>query len=229
MLELLKQQVCSANQGLVDHDLVTFTWGNVSGFDPEAELLAIKPSGVPYEELSPEDIVLVDLKGNVVEGDLKPSSDTPTHIELYKAFPGVRGIVHTHSDWGTAWAQAGKSIPCSGTTQADYFYGDIPCTRQLTKEEVQNGYEKETGSVIIEAMHGRNPVEVPGIVVHGHAPFAWGGSPEDALHNAVVLEKVAKMTFLSYQLSGELPLDNHVLQKHYERKHGENAYYGQSK
>lgn len=229
MLELLKQQVCSANQGLVDHDLVTFTWGNVSGFDPETELLAIKPSGVPYEELSPGDIVLVDLKGNVVEGDLKPSSDTPTHIELYKAFPGVRGIVHTHSDWGTAWAQAGKSIPCSGTTQADYFYGDIPCTRQLTKEEVQNGYEKETGSVIIEAMQGRSPVEVPGIVVHGHAPFAWGASPEDALHNAVVLEKVAKMTFLSYQLSGELPLDSHVLQKHYERKHGENAYYGQSK
>src|SRR5699024_2606874 len=157
-----------------------------------------------------------------------PSSDTPTHIELYKAFSGVHGIVHTHSDWGTAWAQAGKSIPCSGTTQADYFYGELPCTRQLTKNEVQNGYEKETGSVIIEAMQGKNPVEVPGTVVHGHAPFAWGRSPVDALHNAVVLEKVAKMTFLSYQLSGSLPLDKHILQKHYERKHGENAYYGQS-
>ncbi|MGY4691338.1 L-ribulose-5-phosphate 4-epimerase [Salibacterium sp. K-3] len=230
MLESLKQEVLEANQGLETYDLVTFTWGNVSGFDPESKNLVIKPSGVPYKDLKPADMVVVSLDGEVVEGTLKPSSDTPTHIELYKAFPGVCGIVHTHSDWGTAWAQAGKGIPCAGTTQADYFNGEIPCTRRLSKEEVEEDYEKYTGTVIIEAFEHIKPVEVPGVVVHGHAPFAWGSSPENALHNAVVLEKTAKMTFLSSQLSEngkpEL-LDDYVLNKHYERKHGKHAYYGQ--
>ncbi|MFZ4452837.1 L-ribulose-5-phosphate 4-epimerase AraD [Salibacterium aidingense] len=230
MLEQLKKEVLEANQGLETYDLVTFTWGNVSGFDPESEYLVIKPSGVPYKDLQTHDMVVVSLDGEVIEGTLKPSSDTPTHIELYKAFPDVRGIVHTHSDWGTAWAQAGRGIPCAGTTQADYFNGEIPCTRRLTKEEVEEDYEKYTGTVIMEAFHHINPVEVPGVVVHGHAPFAWGTSPENALHNAVVLEKTAKMTFLSSQLSstGEPELlDDYVLNKHYERKHGKNAYYGQ--
>ncbi|MFD2706046.1 L-ribulose-5-phosphate 4-epimerase [Salibacterium lacus] len=230
MLENLKQEVLEANQGLETYDLVTFTWGNVSGFDPESENLVIKPSGVPYSKLQPEDMVVVSLDGQVVEGKLKPSSDTPTHIELYKAFPGVKGIVHTHSDWGTAWAQAGKGIPCAGTTQADYFNGEIPCTRRLTKEEVEQDYEKYTGTVIIEAFEHTEPLEVPGVVVHGHAPFAWGSSPENALHNAVVLEKTSKMTFLSSQLSEDGKpelLDDYVLNKHYERKHGKNAYYGQ--
>ncbi|RSL34875.1 L-ribulose-5-phosphate 4-epimerase [Salibacterium salarium] len=230
MLEQLKKEVVLANQWLEKYDLVTFTWGNVSGFDPNSGNLVIKPSGVPYEDLTIDNIVVVSLDGTVVEGSLKPSSDTPTHIELYKAFPEVKGIVHTHSDWGTAWAQAGKGIPCAGTTQADYFFGEIPCTRRLTKEEVETDYEKCTGDVIIETFKDINPIEVPGVVVHGHAPFAWGNSPASALHNAVVLEKTAKMTFLSQQLAGtEKPevLDDYVLNKHYQRKHGKNAYYGQ--
>ncbi|MBB6450915.1 L-ribulose-5-phosphate 4-epimerase [Geomicrobium halophilum] len=230
MLETLKKEVLEANQQLVTHHLVTFTWGNVSGYDPKENLMVIKPSGVPYEDLQMKDMVVVDLEGKLVDGTLNPSSDTPTHLELYKAFPEVRGIVHTHSEWGTAWAQAGRSIPCVGTTHADYFYGEIPCTRRLTPSEVNNGYEKETGTVIIEAFHHKNPLKVPGVVVHGHAPFAWGRSPADAIHNSVVFEKVAKMTFLSELLQGEQPhrLDHHILNKHYERKHGKNAYYGQS-
>ncbi|MFB5661906.1 L-ribulose-5-phosphate 4-epimerase [Alteribacillus sp. HJP-4] len=230
MLENLKNQVLYANQALEKYGLVTFTWGNVSGFDPESRLMAIKPSGVPYQDLQTEDIVLVDLSGQAVEGSLKPSSDTPTHIELYKTFSEIRGIVHTHSDWGTAWAQAGQSIPCAGTTQADYFYGEIPCTRQLTKNEVEEAYEKNTGTVIIEAFKDRNPLEVPGVIVRGHAPFAWGTSPENAVHNAVVLEKTAKMTYLSRQLLSDPATENleeYILNKHYERKHGKNAYYGQ--
>lgn len=230
MLEALKKDVLQANQQLVTHHLVTFTWGNVSGYKPDERLMVIKPSGVPYEDLQINDMVVVDLNGNVIDGDLNPSSDTPTHLELYKAFPKIQGIVHTHSEWATAWAQAGRSIPCAGTTHADYFYGEIPCTRRLTPNEVNNAYEKETGTVIIEAFQYKSPIEVPGAIVHSHAPFAWGTSPHDAIHNAVVLEKVAKMTFLSEQLQGKHPyhLDHYVLNKHYERKHGKNAYYGQS-
>ncbi|ENH96345.1 L-ribulose-5-phosphate 4-epimerase [Gracilibacillus halophilus YIM-C55.5] len=228
MLESLKQQVLEANANLPKYGLVTFTWGNVSGFDKDSGLMVIKPSGVPYEELKPSDLVVLDLDGNIVEGDLKPSSDTPTHRLLYKKFPGIGGVVHTHSAWATSWAQAGKSIPALGTTQADYFYGTIPCTRRMTEEEVKQDYEWETGNVIAETFHDIDPVQVPGVLVHSHAPFIWGKDPNEALHNAVVLEEVAKMALHTYQINPDTqPMDDYLLDKHYLRKHGKNAYYGQ--
>ena len=227
MLEKLKKSVFEANLEIVKHGLVIFTWGNVSGYDPESGLVVIKPSGVGYDKMKAEDMVVVDLEGKVVEGNLKPSSDTPTHVELYKAWKGVRGIVHTHSAWATSWAQAGMAIPPMGTTHADYFYGEIPCTRRMTKDEVERAYEKETGTVIIETFEGKDPLAIPGVLVNGHAPFAWGTDPDNAVHNAVVLEEVAKMTFNSMMLNKNNPLDQFLLDKHYLRKHGANAYYGQ--
>jgi L-ribulose-5-phosphate 4-epimerase len=229
LLERLKQSVLDANRLLPTHGLVTFTWGNVSGIDREADLIAIKPSGVAYEELRLEHIVLVDLEGNRVEGDLRPSSDTLTHIELYRAFPAVGGVVHTHSPWATSFAQAGRSIPVYGTTHADYFYGEIPCTRDMTAAEIEGAYERETGNVIVEAFRDLNPVHVPGVLVKHHAPFCWGKDPEQALHNAVVLEEVAKMAIHTLLLNpSAAPAGQALLDRHFLRKHGASAYYGQS-
>lgn len=228
LLEQLKEAVCQANVELPNFGLVTFTWGNVSGFDRQSGLMVIKPSGVPYAELKPEHMVVVDPLGNVVEGHLRPSSDTPTHLVLYRAFPDIGGIVHTHSPWATVWAQAGQGIPALGTTQADYFYGTIPCTRQMTPTEIKGAYEAETGNVIVETFRGVAPNEVPGVLVHSHAPFAWGKDAMDALHHAVVLEEVAKMAYHTRQLNaGVSSMDQELLDRHYLRKHGANAYYGQ--
>lgn len=230
MLAELKRSVLQANQALPKHGLVTFTWGNVSGFDHEKELVVIKPSGVEYEDLNLEDMVVVDLEGNVIEGDLKPSSDTPTHLALYKDFAGVGGIVHTHSPYATIWAQAGKGLPAYGTTHADYFYGEVPCTRKLTKEEIYNNYEEETGNVIKETIGGMDPLSLPGVFVHGHAPFNWGKDPNNAVHNAVVLEEIARMGLNTLLLNPDTsPIDSDLLDKHYLRKHGEKAYYGQKR
>ncbi|MGD6943016.1 L-ribulose-5-phosphate 4-epimerase [Cytobacillus gottheilii] len=230
MLEKLKQEVLEANLQLPKHNLVTFTWGNVSGIERNLGLVVIKPSGVPYESLKLEDLVVVDLEGNVVEGSLRPSSDTPTHLELYKEFTQIGGIVHTHSPWATTWAQACRSIPPLGTTHADYFYGEIPCTRKLTEEEIGRAYEVETGKVIIEKFQndGLDPSAMPGVLVSNHAPFCWGKSPQQAVHNAVVLEEVAKMALQTYQLNlQQQPINQYLLDKHYLRKHGVHAYYGQ--
>lgn len=230
MLQALKKEVLEANLALPKHQLVTFTWGNVSGIDREQGLVVIKPSGVPYEKLKIEDLVVVDLDGNIVEGSLRPSSDTPTHLALYKAFSRIGGVVHTHSPWATSWAQAGRAIPALGTTHADYYYGEIPCTRGLTQEEVNHAYELETGNVIIETFHtkGIDPVAMPGVLVTNHAPFCWGKDANEAVHNAVVLEEVAKMALHTYQLQPLIePMDQFLLDKHYLRKHGVNAYYGQ--
>ena len=232
MLEALKQKVYEANMALPRHGLVTFTWGNASGIDRESGLVVIKPSGVEYEELKPEDLVVLDLNGKIVEGTLNPSSDTKTHLELYKAFPELGGIVHTHSTHAVAWAQAGLDIPCYGTTHADYFYGQVPCTRSLTPEEVEEDYEKNTGTVIIETFHERNlnPVYVPGVICKNHGPFTWGKDAAAAVYHAVVLEEVAKMAILTRQVNPEAaPAPDHVLNKHFMRKHGPNAYYGQKK
>ena len=230
MLESLKQQVLEANLALPKHQLVTFTWGNVSGFDKSRGLMVIKPSGVPYEELTVNDLVVLDLDGHVVEGTLKPSSDSPTHLVLYRAFDDIGGIVHTHSPWATSWAQAGMGIPALGTTQADYFYGTIPCTRRMTDKEIQEDYELETGNVIVETFKERDYKQIPSVLVHSHAPFNWGKDPLDAVHHAVVLEEVAKMAFHTYQLNPNIPpMDEALLDKHYLRKHGANAYYGQVK
>lgn len=232
MLEQLKKEVLDANLQLPKHGLVTFTWGNVSGIDREQGLVVIKPSGVPYEELKLDDLVVVDLEGKVVEGNLRPSSDTPTHLGLYRAFPNVGGIVHTHSPWATSWAQAGRPIPALGTTHADYYYGEIPCTRALTKEEINTAYEVETGNVIIETFEtgGIEPLAMPGVLVTGHAPFCWGKDAIEAVHNAVVLEEVAKMALHTFQLNPQIEaIDQFLLDKHYLRKHGANAYYGQNK
>ena len=230
MLESLKKQVLEANLLLPKFGLITFTWGNVSGIDRESGLFVIKPSGVSYDGMSVEDLVICDLDGNVVEGKWKPSSDTPTHIELYKAFPEIGGIVHTHSRWATSFAQAGKDIPALGTTQADYFYGDIPCTRLMTEEEIKGAYEKETGKVIIEEFRERGirAADIPGVVVHSHGPFSWGTDALNAVHNAVVMEEVAFMDYHSIMLSPEVTrMQQTLLDKHYLRKHGANAYYGQ--
>ncbi|QVY63517.1 L-ribulose-5-phosphate 4-epimerase [Cytobacillus gottheilii] len=230
MLEKLKQEVLEANLQLPKHNLVTFTWGNVSGIERNLGLVVIKPSGVPYESLKLEDLVVVDLEGNVVEGSLRPSSDTPTHLELYKEFTQIGGIVHTHSPWATTWAQACRSIPPLGTTHADYFYGEIPCTRKLTEEEIGRAYEVETGKVIVEKFQndGLDPAAMPGVLVSNHAPFCWGKSPQQAVHNAVVLEEVAKMALQTYQLNlQQQPINQYLLDKHYLRKHGVHAYYGQ--
>lgn len=229
MLEQLKEQVFQANLLLPKHGLVTFTWGNVSGIDREQGLVVIKPSGVSYETMLAEDMVAVDLQtSKVVEGKLKPSSDTPTHIELYKAFPNVGGIVHTHSRWATSFAQAGRGVVALGTTQADYFYGEIPCTRKMTEAEIKGEYEKETGLVIKETFQGKNPDAIPAVLVYSHGPFAWGKDPMDAVHNAVVLEEVAFMNLHTMMLNPNIPsMQQELLDKHYLRKHGANAYYGQ--
>ena len=228
MLEALKETVCKANLLLPEYHLVTFTWGNVSGIDREKGLFVIKPSGVSYETMKPEDMVVLDLDGHVVEGNLRPSSDMPTHLELYRAFPECGGIVHTHSRWATTFAQAGKDIPAMGTTQGDYFYGDIPCTRAMTDAEINGEYEKETGKVIIETFAGRDPVSIPAVLVYSHGPFAWGKDPLEAVHNAVVLEEVAFMDWHAIMLNPEhRDMQQTLLDKHFLRKHGKNAYYGQ--
>ena len=227
MLEELKQKVYEANMELPKYGLVTFTWGNVSAIDRESGLFVIKPSGIDYNLLKPEDMVVVDLEGNRVEGRYNPSSDMPTHLELYKAFPEIGGVVHTHSTYATSWAQSGRAIPCYGTTHADYMYGEIPCVRVLTQEEIDNGYEKNTGTVIVEALKGKDPMEVPAILCTNHGPFAWGTDAENAVHNAVVLEEVAKMALFTEQLNPQVaPAPQRILDKHYYRKHGANAYYG---
>ena len=228
MLEQLKKQVLEANLLLPKYGLVTFTWGNVSGIDRESGLVVIKPSGVPYEGMTEEDMVVVDLDGKRVEGKWKPSSDTPTHVELYKAFPALGGIVHTHSRWATTFAQAGLDIPAMGTTHGDYFYGDIPCTRKMTPQEIAGEYEKETGRVIIETFAGKSPADIPGVTVHSHGPFAWGRDAMDAVHNAVVMEEVAFMDWHAMMINPAAGrMQQELLDKHYLRKHGNNAYYGQ--
>ena len=230
MLEELKQQVCEANLLLPKYDLVTFTWGNVSGIDRAAGLVVIKPSGVPYEGMTAEDMVVVDLEGNVVEGKWKPSSDTATHLELYRSFPDCGGIVHTHSRWATVFAQAGRDVPAMGTTQGDYFYGDIPCTRRMTAEEIAGAYERETGKVMVETFRTRDidPAQVPAALVHSHGPFAWGGDAMEAVHNAAVLEEVAFMDYHALLLEPSAGrMQQELLDRHYLRKHGANAYYGQ--
>lgn len=228
MLEELKQKVYEANMDLPHYGLVTFTWGNVSAIDREKGLFVIKPSGVDYNLLKPEDMVVMDLNGNKVEGRYNPSSDTPTHLELYKAFPEIGGIVHTHSTYATSWAQAGRAIPCYGTTHADYMYGEIPCARVLTQEEIDAGYEKNTGTVIIETFEGKDPMAVPAVLCKNHGPFAWGKDAKEAVHNAVVLEEVAKMALFTEQLKPDVePAPQRIQDKHYYRKHGANAYYGQ--
>lgn len=230
MLEQLKKEVYEANMLLPKYGLVTFTWGNVSGIDRESGLFVIKPSGVAYEELKPEDMVVVDLNGNKVEGKYNPSSDTQTHVELYKAFPKVGGIVHTHSSWATSWAQAGRGIPCYGTTHADYMYGEIPCVRNLTQEEIDAGYEKNTGVLIAEEFKQKDYMAVPAVLCKNHGPFSWGKNADEAVHNAVVLEEVAKMAARCEWLNKEVEPAPQMLQdKHYYRKHGANAYYGQGK
>ncbi|UCH13784.1 MAG: L-ribulose-5-phosphate 4-epimerase [Bacteroidales bacterium] len=229
MLKELKDKVLHANLSLVKHELVIFTWGNVSGIDREKGIVVIKPSGISYDDMKVDDMVLVNLDGNVVEGDLKPSSDTPTHLILYKNFKEIGGIVHTHSEWATSWAQAGRPIPAYGTTHADYFYGEIPCTRKLTKKEIDKDYELNTGKVINERFKELDYKAMPGVLVNGHAPFTWGNDPDEAVHNAVVLEEVAKMALRTEALGNTNPVDRYLLDKHYLRKHGKNAYYGQKK
>ncbi|TQI66989.1 L-ribulose-5-phosphate 4-epimerase [Clostridium sp. KNHs216] len=230
MLEELKQKVFEANQLLPRYHLVTFTWGNVSGIDREKGLIVIKPSGVEYDTMAADDMVVMDLNGKSVEGRLSPSSDAPTHIELYKAFPNIGGVVHTHSRWATIFAQRGIGIPALGTTHGDYFYGEIPCTRRMTPDEIADGYEKETGTVIVERFTGMNPDDIPAVLVHSHGPFTWGTDPFNAVHNAVVLEEVAMMAWHDLLLSGAVaePMQQELLNKHYLRKHGANAYYGQA-
>lgn len=228
MVKKLKEQVYWANMELVNKNMVIYTWGNVSGIDREKGLVIIKPSGVAYEDLSPENMVVLDLEGKVAEGSLKPSSDTATHIALYKAYPSIGGIVHTHSVYGVTFAQAGLDIPALGTTHADYFYGSIPCTRDLTEVETEEDYELNTGKVIIETLENRNPLEIPGIVVKNHGPFAWGTNPANAVYNGVVLEKIAEMAYRTLTLNSKAsPAPQYLLDKHYFRKHGPTAYYGQ--
>lgn len=231
MLEALKQQVLEANLLLPKYGLVTFTWGNVSGIDREEGVMVIKPSGVEYDDMKPEDMVVIRLSnGERVEGRYKPSSDTDTHLALYRAFPTLGGIVHTHSRWATSFAQAGRGVPAMGTTQGDYFYGEVPCTRKMTPEEIGGSYELETGNVIVETFRERgiDPAQVPAVLVHSHGPFAWGTGPLNAVHNAVVLEEVAFMDFHAMMLAPELgAMQRELLDKHYLRKHGLNAYYGQ--
>ncbi|ATH92723.1 ribulose 5-phosphate epimerase [Bacillus glycinifermentans] len=228
MLEALKEQVLKANLQLVEHRLVTFTWGNVSGIDRDKGLVVIKPSGVKYSELRAEDLVVLNLDGEVVEGKLKPSSDTPTHLYLYKEFQTIGGIVHTHSPWATSWAQSGRDIPSLGTTHADYYHGDIPCTREMYADEIAEQYELNTGKVIRETFQHLDPRDIPGVLVNNHGPFCWGEDALTAVHNAVVLEEVAKMAYHSLMLNPSLhPISGVLLDKHFFRKHGADAYYGQ--
>ena len=229
MLEELKRQVFQANLALPKYGLITFTWGNVSAIDRERGLVIIKPSGIEYDAMKAKDMVIVELEsGKTVEGSLNPSSDTPTHLELYKAFTDIGGIVHTHSRWATIFAQSGLGIPALGTTHADYFYGEIPCTRKMTAAEIQNDYEKATGEVIVERFASINPVDIPAVVVHSHGPFTWGKDADNAVHNAVVLEEVAMMAWHNFMLTPKIPpMQQELLDKHYLRKHGADAYYGQ--
>ena len=227
MLEKLKEEVYKANMDLVKHGLVIFTWGNVSGIDREKGLVVIKPSGVDYDVMKPEDMVVVDLDGNVVEGQLKPSSDTPTHLAIYRAWPEVGGVVHTHSTFATAWSQAGLDIPNIGTTHADYFHEAIPCTADMTEKEVKGAYELETGNVIIKRFEGMTPMHTPGVLVKNHGPFSWGKDAHDAVHNAVVMEQVAKMASIAFAANPGLTMNPLLVEKHFNRKHGPNAYYGQ--
>ena len=228
MVEQLKERVYRTNLDLVTLGLVLFTWGNVSAIDRESGLMVIKPSGVEYESMKADDMVVVDMNGHVLEGKLSPSSDTPTHIQLYKAFPGIGGIVHTHSKCATAFAQSGRGLPAYGTTHADYFYGEVPCTRALTEREIASAYEKNTGVVIAETFLERDPNAVPGCVVRNHGPFAWGATCEKAVYHAAVLEYCAEMAIMTEQLNPNvMPADSYLLDKHYLRKHGKNAYYGQ--
>lgn len=228
MLEALKEQVYEANMELWRKGMVIYTWGNVSGIDRESQLVVIKPSGVDYDVMTKDDMVVVDLDGHVVEGHYKPSSDTPTHVVLYKKYPQMGGIVHTHSTWAVTFAQAGMSIPALGTTHADYFYGDVPCTRDLTAEEIDEAYEVNTGKVIVETIGDGDPMAVPGIVVKNHGPFAWGKTPAGSVYNAVVLDKVAEMAYKTMTLNPRVArVPQYLLDKHYFRKHGANAYYGQ--
>ncbi len=229
MLEKLKEDVYRANLELVRHGLVIMTWGNVSGIDRASGLMVIKPSGVSYDEMTAGDMVVTDLDGNVIEGTLKPSTDAPTHRALYKSFPAIGGVVHTHSTHATAWAQACRPIPCLGTTHADHFYGAVPVTRKLTPEETEDNYEYNTGLVIALALEGRDPLTMPAVLVASHGPFTWGATPADAVHNAVVLEEVARMAALTVSLADVQDIDRHLLDRHYLRKHGKNAYYGQKK
>ncbi|MCD8380168.1 MAG: L-ribulose-5-phosphate 4-epimerase [Lachnospiraceae bacterium] len=229
-MENLKELVCEANLELPKYGLVTFTWGNVSAIDRESGLFVIKPSGVEYDRLTPDDMVVVDLNGSVVEGHYKPSSDTPTHLELYKAFPEIGGIVHTHSSYATSWAQSGRSIPCYGTTHADYIYGEVPCVRCLNADEIADNYEKNTGLLIVSEFKrmGKDPVAVPAVLCKNHGPFAWGKDAKEAVHNAVVLEEVAKMAYRTELINPQVkPAPQELQDKHYYRKHGANAYYGQ--
>lgn len=227
MMQDLKKEVLQANLDLVKYGLVIFTWGNASAIDRSTNLVVIKPSGVSYDVMKADDMVVVDLEGNVVEGNLKPSSDLATHLVLYKAFPLIGGVVHTHSQWATSWAQAGRPIPAYGTTHADYFHGEIPCTRKLTEQEVKSAYEVETGNVISTHFKSLDPMAIPAVVVNGHAPFSWGKDVHEAVHNAVVLEEVAKMAFRTEVLGNRQSVDQYLLDKHYLRKHGKDAYYGQ--
>lgn len=231
MLKKLKEQVLRANLLLPKHNLVTFTWGNVSGVDRQKGLMVIKPSGVEYDELTADDMVVVDLKtGEKVEGDLNPSSDTDTHVVLYNSFPNIGGVVHTHSRWATVFAQSGKGIPALGTTHADYFYGEIPCTRKMTAQEIAGKYELETGNVISETFKDKSPDDIPAVLVNSHGPFAWGTDPLNAVHNAVVLEEIAFMSWHNLIMTPEMgAMQTELLDKHYLRKHGKNAYYGQNK
>jgi len=228
MLKKLRNQVCGANRALTKYGLVTFTWGNVSAIDRAKGLVVIKPSGVAFEDLTADAMVVVDLDGNIVEGKYKPSSDTPTHLELYKAFADIGGIAHTHSIYATAFAQAGRAVPAYGTTHADAFYGDVPCTRALTREEVETAYEKNTGVVIAEAMRGKSAKEIPAILVRNHGPFTWGKDANDAVYYAAVLEQTAKMALLTETMNPKtVSVEQYLLDKHYFRKHGKDAYYGQ--
>lgn len=230
MLKELKEKVFQANLDLVKQGLVIFTWGNVSGIDREKGVVVIKPSGVSYDEMKADDMVVVSLQnGKVLEGDLNPSSDTPTHLVLYRAFPNIRGVVHTHSTYATAWAQAGMDIPSIGTTHADYFYNDIPCTGDMTEDEVKGEYEIETGNVIVRRFEGINPDHTPGVLVKNHGPFSWGNSPANAVYNAKVMEECAKMAYISLTLNPETTMNPLLIEKHFMRKHGPNAYYGQKK
>lgn len=228
MLEQLKKEVCDANLALVRHGLVILTWGNVSAIDRETGLVVIKPSGVSYDDMRPEDMVVVDLDGNIVDGTLRPSSDTPTHLEIYKAFAEVGAVVHTHSTYATAWAQACRSIPNIGTTHADHFHLDIPCTNEMSKEQIERSYEAETGVSIVEAFEGKEPMHTPAVLVAHHGPFTWGKNAAAAVQNSVVLEQVAKMASIAVALNPQIEMNQNLIEKHYNRKHGANAYYGQA-
>jgi len=227
MLEKLKKQVWEENLKLCSYGLITLTWGNVSAIDRETGLLVIKPSGVRYDVMQPEDMVVVDLDGNCVEGKWNPSSDTPTHLVLYKAFPEIGGVVHTHSRWATIYSQAGMAVPALGTTHADAFYGDVPCTRKMTPEEIAGAYEEETGNVIVETFRGHDPMEIPAVLVHSHGPFTWGKNASKAVENAVILEEVAMMAWHTVHMNPTVTFQRELSDKHYLRKHGANAYYGQ--